>query len=82
MSHREPGFQRQQVQVQVPRLRPPATDQVLGVGTAWEPQPVYCLVLPTIQSVQYCIGNECINTSVVKQECFTKNNTMQSLLLQ
>ena len=40
MSHHEPGFQRQQVQV--PRLRPPATDQVLGVGTAWEPQPVRC----------------------------------------
>ena len=27
-------------------------------------------------------GSLCINTSVVKQECFTKNNTMQSLLLQ
>ena len=40
MSHHEPGFQ--QVQVQVPRPRPPATDQVLGVGTAWEPQPVWC----------------------------------------
>lgn len=42
MSHHAPGFQQQQVQVQVPRLRPPATDQVLGVGTAWEPQPVWC----------------------------------------
>ena len=40
MSHHAPAFQQQQVQVQVPRLRPPATDQVLGVGTAWEPQPV------------------------------------------
>ena len=55
MSHHAPCFQQQQVQVQVPRLRPPATDQVWGVGTAWEAST--CLVLPTIQSVQYCKGN-------------------------
>ena len=56
MSHHAPGFQQQQVQVQVPRLRPPATDQVLGVGTALGAST--CLVLPTRQSVQYCKGND------------------------